>query len=333
MADAIIRILRNSTNANPPASLAEGELAVNVFNDPPTLYVGDGTTVLDLIPDTFVTVSSTGNITTTAGDITASAGDITVSGAVNGGTLVITSTASISGSLNMGDNLFLPDNVQAIFGTDNNMRVYYDGTDTLMRVDSLIIKSGNGLETQAVFTANAGVDLYYNDVKTIETLVGGAKITGDLEVTGDITGNVTGAFVTATAVSLQPLAASTYEVTGLPTWPRHYRFHVSGYSAGQQLLRIKFGDSIGYGSNITLMPSPSNSGGYDVYVQMDCIDETTFQWMITSESHRFGGQTPAEDRSSAEVTTGAPNEIGITRFEISSSFTNFSGGVFYYSYW
>ena len=98
------------------------------------------------------------------------------------------------------------DNAKALFGNGNDMQIYHDGSNSYVRdvgtgrlwIDSngegvSIISDGSGSTAMAHFYKDAAVELYYNNVKRIETTSVGATLTGDLTVSGgDITLGGTG---------------------------------------------------------------------------------------------------------------------------------------------
>jgi hypothetical protein len=66
-----LQLKRTTTADNPPATLAEGELAIGLADTPPSLYVGNGTAVLPINP------SGTPDSSVTFADLAAATGDIT----------------------------------------------------------------------------------------------------------------------------------------------------------------------------------------------------------------------------------------------------------------
>ena len=100
-------------------------------------------------------------------------------------------------------NINLADNGKAIFGTGNDLQIYHDGSNSYIKdtgTGSLILQSSdlflrtNSTENAIVCAANAGVTLYYNNVSKLATtstgvsVTGGGTFSGNLEVTGTITG-------------------------------------------------------------------------------------------------------------------------------------------------
>ena len=109
-----------------------------------------------------------------------------VAGNVTGGTSIVVSA---------GDNITFTDTSKALFGSGQDLEVNNDGIDSfitdlstgdlrLRSDDAVKIQASTGGNTLATFTKAAGVDLYFNNAKIFETLVGGAKVTGAFEATG-----------------------------------------------------------------------------------------------------------------------------------------------------
>ncbi len=111
----------------------------------------------------------------------------------------IAGTLSTTSNVTVGANATFVDNGKAIFGAGSDLQIYHDGSTSYIKdtgsgglriatnqfrvynaaVDNLII---NAIEDGAV-------ELYFNDSKKLETVTAGAKVTGNLEVTGSITGS------------------------------------------------------------------------------------------------------------------------------------------------
>ena len=94
-----------------------------------------------------------------------------------------------------GDDITFTDTSKALFGSGQDLEVNNDGVDSfitdlstgdlrLRSDDAVKIQASTGGNTLATFTKSAGVDLYFNNVKKLETLVGGAKVSGAFEATG-----------------------------------------------------------------------------------------------------------------------------------------------------
>ena len=114
----------------------------------------------------------------------------------------IVTNPTLSGDVAIPGNIDFADNARARFGGSNDLQIYHNGTNSYVRdtgtgrlwIDSngegvSIISDGASATPMAHFLKGGAVELYFNNSKKVETLTGGAKVTGDLEVTGSITGS------------------------------------------------------------------------------------------------------------------------------------------------
>ena len=117
--------------------------------------------------------------------------EVLANGNTTGGTSIVVSAT---------DNITFTDDSKALFGSGQDLEINNDGIDSfitdlstgdlrLRSDDAVKIQASTGGNTLATFTKGAGVDLYFNNDKKLETLVGGAKVTGAFEAT------TTGTFV------------------------------------------------------------------------------------------------------------------------------------------
>ena len=98
-------------------------------------------------------------------------------------------------TLDSSGHLNVPDDGKIRLGTGNDLEIYHDATNTYITntTGNLIVKDTTGQiflqstivniesedgEAQAKFTADGAVELYHNNVKKLETVSGGATITG-----------------------------------------------------------------------------------------------------------------------------------------------------------
>ena len=117
--------------------------------------------------------------------------------------------ASFSGDISGSTGLPVPggnigttfyDNVKCSFGDalGADLEIFHDTTKSIIRdtgtgklflqTDEIIyVTQTNGTTISAEFDTDAGVSLNYNGTKRFETIDGGAKVTGELQVTDDIT--------------------------------------------------------------------------------------------------------------------------------------------------
>ena len=118
------------------------------------------------------------------------------------------STAKIQNLAVTGDkiatNLDLADNKKIRFGTGNDLSLYHDGSKSYLanstgnleiqngsnsidlKANGFTVKNGADNETMLTATADGAVELYYDNVKKLNTSSGGVAITGELSVTSDV---------------------------------------------------------------------------------------------------------------------------------------------------
>ena len=112
---------------------------------------------------------TTGNITTaniTTGVFT---GDVTLTG------------SSYNVVFDASDSaLEFADNAKATFGTDSDLEIYHDGSNSKIQSDASIVLSSktNGPENYIKCHFNNAVEIYFNNSKKIETTATGCDITG-----------------------------------------------------------------------------------------------------------------------------------------------------------
>ena len=109
----------------------------------------------------------------------------------------ITGALSTTTDVIVGANATFVDNGKAIFGAGSDLQIFHDGSDSFiqntggdLKVSSNIITFQKpGLtEFMANFNADGANEFFFDGSKKIETVTDGAKVTGNLEVTGTITG-------------------------------------------------------------------------------------------------------------------------------------------------
>lgn len=100
--------------------------------------------------------------------------------------------------------------------------------DLTVNADTFKVTNANGLEDMLIATPDAGVALYHNDVKKLETTSSGATITGDLTISGSLLsygtlgtftdiivgGTVDGRDVAADGATLDAVASTYVNVSG-----------------------------------------------------------------------------------------------------------------------
>ena len=122
---------------------------------------------------------------TTSNSLKVYTGSAWVDGVTQTGNFALTTGNTFTGSNNHNDN------VQSIYGTDNDLAVYYNsssdrsiiasnGARLDLRSDAVHITSYDVGETMATFTDNGAAELYYDNSKKLETTSDAVKISGKL---------------------------------------------------------------------------------------------------------------------------------------------------------
>jgi hypothetical protein len=89
--------------------------------------------------------------------------------------------------------IHLPDSAKLTLGDAQDLKIYHGGSNSIIqeggaggliiRASTLTLLADNTSENFVICTENAGVDLYYNGVKKLETVSGGVTVTGTLAAT------------------------------------------------------------------------------------------------------------------------------------------------------
>jgi len=157
-------------------------------------------------------VTATSFFGTLIGNVT---GTVAISTSVIGG-IASVSQLNVVGVSTFGSNIFLGDGDIAYFGDGNDLLIFHNSTDSIIRDDGtgdLFIQGGNrirftnptGIETYAVFNQDGSSELYFDNIKTLETTGAGVSVYGGVTATGvstfsnnlEVTGIVTARVGTA----------------------------------------------------------------------------------------------------------------------------------------
>ena len=125
-------------------------------------------------------------------------------------------TPQLGGDLDVnGNNILYGDNEKAKFGDGPDLEIYHDGNNSYIAdvgTGSIVYKSGTqtfqnaaGTKTGLTINTGSGVVMAYDNATRLETVNGGAKVTGNLEVTGD--------FVTADTDNLSEGSTNLYHTS------------------------------------------------------------------------------------------------------------------------
>ena len=111
--------------------------------------------------------------------------------AVSINNVVEDTTPQLGGTLDTnGNNITFSDNVQTVFGTGSDLRIFHNNGNSVIREDNsqplyiqtdntvhgVIITKDNAAETMAKFRADGPVELYHNNIKKFETISTGIQV-------------------------------------------------------------------------------------------------------------------------------------------------------------
>ena len=95
---------------------------------------------------------------------------------------------ALGATVGFGTSAFFQDGAAIYMGDDSDLKIFHDSSNSFIQdlgtgnlyVDSnsLQIRNATGTETQAVFTENGSVELYFDNSKKVETTSGGLNVTG-----------------------------------------------------------------------------------------------------------------------------------------------------------
>ena len=117
----------------------------------------------------------------------------------------LSGTLDVTGEVNLSANLNLGDNDKAIFGADDDLQIYHDVSNSIIKengtgnldiyADNLLIRDSAGTEVKAYFDTNGEVGLRYDGATKLATTSTGIQVTGTALATTDTdttnTGSVT----------------------------------------------------------------------------------------------------------------------------------------------
>ncbi len=112
----------------------------------------------------------------------------------------ITGVTTFSSDIDVNGDAYFGDDDKLYFGNSNDLSIFHDGSESIIwdnGTGGIVLQTASspielrsltdGNEVMLKATPNNSVDLHYNGTKTFETISGGAKVTGELQVTDDIT--------------------------------------------------------------------------------------------------------------------------------------------------
>jgi len=134
--------------------------------------------------------------------------------------LDVEGAVTLGSTVSLGDTMSIPDSVKILFGTGNDLEIFHDGTDSVIKdggagsleIRATDLKINNSANNHNMIKAIDGgtVELYHNNVKKIETTATGVTVTGGITSSGatimtpvdDLATSTTALSLTATVHSL-----------------------------------------------------------------------------------------------------------------------------------
>jgi len=115
---------------------------------------------------------------------------VDITGELQCDSLDVDGAGNISGILNLGNNLDMPDSTKVILGNGDDLQIYHDGTHSYIKdggtgnlkvlSSSMVVKNAADSEIMLQATQNGSVDLYYDNSKKFETLTNGVRAQGGI---------------------------------------------------------------------------------------------------------------------------------------------------------
>ena len=192
MATKIVTKNSSTASAVPTASdLVQGELAVNVADK--RLFTEDNAGAIVELGTNPSSLTVSGNIDV---DGVTNLDAVDIDGAVDmASTLQVDGAATFTTEITANGGIALGDNDKATFGAGDDLQIFHNGTDSLIRevgTGGLKIDTNgpditlrvNATESAIVANSNGSVDLYYDNAKKLATTTTGIDVTGTATMDG-----------------------------------------------------------------------------------------------------------------------------------------------------
>ena len=113
--------------------------------------------------------------------------------------VIVSGSDAILNQVTASSGILLPDDVKLNVGDENDLQIHHDGSNSYIKdngTGNIFYRGGTqtfqnaaGSKTMVVLNAANSVDLHFNNTKKFETTADGVDITGDMDVSGHITGS------------------------------------------------------------------------------------------------------------------------------------------------
>lgn len=178
-------------------------------------------------------------------------------------------------------NVIFNDNVQAIFGTGSDLKIYHDGANSIIgasNTHSIFLKNLTNNENYIQASPNGAVYLFYDGSGKLYTTVSGVNITGNLTASG----NVSGVNLTASGDAI---------VTGVLT------------SNNNTQSMIVYGGTSGNGANIELYGGSHSTLANDINYDADQHNFRTQAGTATFTIDASGNATATGTVAGADINS------------------------------
>jgi len=280
--------------ANLTGTASTASFATTAFNLSDAANITAGTINSSRLSGTY-NINISGNADTasyaTSSGISTYATTSGVSTNVIGGLASVTQL-NVVGVATFNSNIFLGDGDIAYFGDGQDLLIFHNSTDSIIRdngTGDLFIEGGNrikltnptGIETYAVFNQDGASELWYDNEKKFETTGAGVSVYGTLQtqqlnVTGVSTAlSFSGSGINLTGIVTSIVAGSNITISG-STGQVTINASGGGSSSGSNLTGIStlgfFGDDQNITSSVTL---PTNTLLYTVHKNINVASGST----------------------------------------------------------
>ena len=234
---------------------------------------------------------------------------------ISGEALNLVGTVKVTGTLELADHASHADGVKAKFGSDDDLEIYHNGTDTFLKNntgqlgilgDAVRIRNSSNSEQLISADANGAVNLYYDNAQKLATTAAGVDVTGTVTAIGAVLVNGNG----GTTLAIDDSRSNVGDLASIDL--RH-----NGITASQiKSATIEdFSTAAKRTSNLSF--HVRNSGTIIEAVTIDPTGE-----VILSGGIYIGGNTPNNKLDDYEEGTWVPADgsgAGITGFTLTQN--------------
>ena len=148
--------------------------------------------------DTSTTSTTATNAQGLTGTPNITVGTVAGTNATFSGNATVSGVSTFTGDVSLGSSISLGDGKSIMLGAGHDLQILHTGSHSVIKdvgtgnlnvnASRLLITNSDGSEYLGKFDSDGGVELYYDNNKKLETASDGINVTGDLTVTGEVTG-------------------------------------------------------------------------------------------------------------------------------------------------